>query len=309
MGVRQILIFIALAAAVGLGYTNCNNAKFSSVGTQAAQQVCNPFGGQSSTPGQGLVAQGVYYINPADVTAARKANADPINYVNNSVENFFDVANNSKLGIVNANLFLNNIGFPNMYFTKGFVDSKGSALKAADGTQLDEYFAFRAKSTFVLGSWPAGDYQIATMTDDGSILTMTGGNADGSDLKIMNDGNHSLRMMCAHTTLHISANSQIPLTFDYFQGPRVTIGLMMMYRPVAMAGTTVDPLCGQGGQSDTYFFNDHDNNNNAVVPSVPQAPYMQASGGFVPSNGTGGWKVVEAEHFTLSSTVTNTGCN
>lgn len=259
--------------------------------------VCDPFGGNGGAAGQGLLASGVYYVKnslPAGMT--------PSQVINGHVENFF--SGNTNIGFVNSNIFLSAIDFPNMYFSQGFTDNKGNTLKTSDGTTLVEYFGIRAQSDFVMGSWAPGDYQIGILSDDGSILTMTAGAADGTDFVINNDGDHSLVMGCTSKVLHMTANSKISMNFDYYQGPRITIGLMMLYRPVSLAGTSREPLCGSGSGADAYYFLDHDNNGNAVTP-IPQPPYLQLTGSYQTSTGTGGWKVVEPEHFKLPGSVQN----
>ena len=275
----------------------------------AGPVVCNPFGGSTATPAggsapastQGLIADGVNYVDTTKLASGQT----PLSVVNNSVEGFFDPTN-LEVGHFDAKMILSDLNFPNMYFSTGFTDSSGHSLTDASGQLLIQYFAFRAKSDFVSGKWAPGDYQIAILSDDGSQLTMTGGQANGSDLLINNDGAHSLRMGCTQSVLHISANSQIPLTFDYFQGPPITIGFLMLYRPVAVAGTMQEPLCGQGGSGDSYFFLDHTSQNQPISPPLAQAPYLQLVGAFNATSGSGGWQVVEAEHFILPGNMQNT---
>lgn len=259
--------------------------------TPSPTTVCNPFGGQTGAAGQGLLTTGIYYLDVASLPSGVSATQA----IGNSVVNLLN-PNTPDVHFINTNLYLSSINFPDMYFTDGFTDSSGDTLKDSSGNTLVQYFGFQAQSVFVPGSWAPGDYEIATLSDDGSILTMTGGQADGSDFVIDNDGAHAMQMGCTTHILHITANSEIPMTFDYYQGPPVTIGLMMMYRPVSVSGSAQDPLCGKGG--DPYYFQDHDSNNNPI-PAVPLAPYLQLVGPFDPTTGTGGWKVVEPEHFQL----------
>lgn len=262
--------------------------------------ICNPFGGTTASSTGGLVANGVYYVNVDSLPAG----TDPLSVVNNSVEGFFN-ANNPNIGYFSQNVLLSDIDLPDTYFTQGFTDSNGHQLVTSSGTPLIQYFALRLQSTFVQANWAAGDYQIATLSDDGNILTMTGGQATGSDFVISNDGAHSMQMGCTANTLHVTANSSIPLTFDWFQGPPISLGFIMLYRPVAVVGTAQDPFGGKGGNSDTFFFLDHDSNNNAISPSIAQAPYQQLIAAFNSSTGSGGWTVVEPGHFVLPGNTQN----
>jgi len=263
--------------------------------------VCNPFGGSSGSSGMGLITNGVYYVDVASLPSGTSPDAD----INNSVLNLLN-AKTPYVDYANVDVYLSQINYPSMYFTDGFTDSSGDTLKDSTGATLIQYFGFQAKSVFVPGDWAPGDYEIAVLSDDGSILTMTGGQADGSDLVINNDGAHALTMGCTTEVLHVTANSQIPMTFDYFQGPPVTIGMIMMYRPVSVSGTAQDPLCGKGG--DPYYFQDHDANG-PINPATPLAPYQQLVGAFgAQAAGSGGWKVVEPNHFQLPAG-TQPACN
>jgi hypothetical protein len=326
--VKFWLAAVFLAALIA-GYNDCGQVQFSPMAglnqnngnndpnglpgnpDNAPTNVCIPFGGGSqgtsgsgaSGGGTGLVAHGVYYVETSQLSAGET----PLQAINNSVEGFF-APSAPNIGFANVNVLLQSIDFPAMYFTDGFVDSDGNALKDSAGNTLVQYFGLRIQGSFVPATWAPGDYQIAVLSDDGAILTMSGGQASGSDFVINNDGPHSMKMGCTSQVLHVTANSQIPLTFDYFQGPPVTIGLMLLYRPVTVVGNAQDPLCGQGGSSDSYFFLDHDSNNNPLNPSIPQAPYKQLTGPFNAATGSGGWQVIEAAHYEQPPGLTSS-CN
>jgi len=286
---------LSLFGAMVLGYNNCGQVQFSPAqSSNAAAGIgptsCNPFGGVT-TPGQGLLAKGIYYVEQSQLPAGE----DPDTVISNSVLNFFTP--NPLIGVNNINIVLPYINFPAMYFSQGFSDGSGTAVTDSAGNVLTSYFGFSATSTFVPGSLPPGDYQIASLTDDGSVLTIKGGQANGSDFVISNDGTHSMQMGCTTSLLHVTANSSYPLTFDYFQGPPITIGLMLMYRPVP-TGNTQDSLCGKGAQSDSYFFLDHDANNNPIT-SIPQAPYNQLL--------ADGWQPLEGSNYQLPASA-QTAC-
>ena len=302
---RYTLIISAAIAVTTLAvFNNCGQVKFNSANNTANEQttppptaqgnpstptpppvVCSPFGGSgTAAANQGLEAQNVYYVDQTQIPSGDSASTYIANEIQNSVENLLNPAgittsSGAPLILSTAvNIFLPDINYPDMYFTEGFVNAAtGQALQDQNGNTLTSYFGFRLRSQFVAGNWPAGDYQIAVLSDDGSILTMTGGASDGSDFAINDDGFHSMRMGCSTQTVHITSTSNIPLTFDYMQGPPVTIGMILLYRPVSIAGTAQDPLCGQGGGDDSYFFLDH-NGSTPLNPSVPQPPYQQLTG-------------------------------
>ena len=336
-----ILTFIA-------GYSNCSQVEFSGTpnnglnnvdGAGSPPPVCNPFGGS----GAGLVANGINYIsltpsttssgNSYEVTyTLNQGNAtlaqsqyngstgllsdSPMDIIQNSVEEFFD-STNPYISTANNQVFLSDLNFPDIYFTNGFAPEGGTPLQA-NGQTLIQFFSMRFQSIFA-PIWKPGTYQIATLTDDGSILTLQGAGASGNNLVINNDGGHSMVMGCTETTLTIPASGQVsyPLTFDYFQGPPVTIGLIMLYRPVPPDGG-LDPLCARidGTNSktvyptedkDNYFFQD-----SATNPTVAEAPYNQLVGPLSPTScavppcaDTGRWAPVEPANYNLPPNVQN----
>jgi hypothetical protein len=193
-------------------------------------------------------------------------------------------------------LFLNDLNVPTRYFVNGMSDTNGNLVTMLDGsTPLIEWFSYEAKSKFVLGDWAPGDYQIAVLSDDGSILTVSGAGQSGENLVINNDGTHSTKMGCTITVMHIDAKSQFDLTYDYYQGPRESIAFMVLARPLP-TGNPQDAQCGLGASSDTYFFDDHGYPN----PAVAQQNYLDLV--------NRGWKPVDGSHYLLPSSAQKNPC-
>lgn len=290
-----VLTMALLANCSGVKFSAAQNAS-SDTGVGGTPTVCNPFGssGGQGQAANGLVANQIRYLGADQINS----NNDPIPSIN-VFNDLWNVAD----GIFNVNVFLSQINTPNTYFTEGF-SANGSAPMTAGvgGATLIQYFGFQLKSTFVLGNLAPGPYQLAVLSDDGSNLTISGGLANGGDFVINNDGTHPLLMGCynrdtpsAPPILNLtSATTQFPLEFDYFQGPRVTIGLMLLYRPMP-PGNPADAQCGQGAQGDGYFFEDNDGNGNPISPSIPTAAYNSLLTEQYP------WTVVPAINYVLPS--------
>lgn len=238
--------------------------------------VCNPFGGGSGSAGHGLAAEALFYRSATQSTSL--------------FSSWSGVSTNGN--VLNNEICMNDVNVPNRYFVDGFADATGKTLTAPDGSIVTEYFGFEAKASFVLGDWAGNgvqDYQIATLTDDGSILTISNAvlqnNGSTKDLVINNDGVHSLKMGCSSDVLHITSQSNpMPLDFKYFQGPKTTIGLIILARPVP-PGNALDPLCGAGGGDDKFFFDD------TVSPTKPTSNYQALV--------NRGWVPISNSHYIL----------
>ncbi|MEQ1876146.1 MAG: hypothetical protein ABL958_05835 [Bdellovibrionia bacterium] len=184
-------------------------------------------------------------------------------------------------------LFINRLFVPTRPFDRGFVTLGGDVLRTKSGDRLFEWFAVDMRTKLGLGSGDvAGDYQLASISDDGSVLTLGAGS--GASELINNDETHSTTMKCATQPVYFDATSRLPAKIEYFQGPRTHIALMLMWRPWP-AGGPADPECDQSGND--YFFDSTQN------PSAPTAVY----------NGllARGWKPMSAENFYLESGVVN----
>jgi hypothetical protein len=150
-----------------------------------------------------------------------------------------------------------------------------------------EWFGIRYNSLLRLtANQPAGEYQLAILSDDGAIVSASVDGSGNLTTVINNDGAHATEMGCAAQTITMSANSQIPIQIDYFQGPRYYITNMLMWRYIpADADPSIlnDPLCGLTGEDSFY-----DATQNPSVPNQNFAALLSR-----------GWEVVPAENFLL----------
>jgi hypothetical protein len=330
------LAIVGLFTILVFGYNNCGKVQFSNAPVSNAAAgtgapICT-FGGAGG-PTQGLVATSLQYIplvadgstydvqytlNQGNQALAQSQysgstgllSGSSSNIIQNTVEEFFD-ASNPYVNSINNPLYLGAINFPNIYFSEGFTPEGGTPLMV-NGQLLDQFFSFRAISNFI-PTWKPGVYQIATITDDGSVLTLSKAATGGGNLVIKNDGTHSMVMGCTETTITVGGTPQTyPLQFDYFQGPPVTIGLIALYRPLPTDGG-LDPLCGQidgshtsqyGNQGDGYFFQD-----SPKAQTVAEAPYKQLVAPIGQTQAdSGGWTPIEASNYNLPAGYSNP-CN
>ncbi len=181
-------------------------------------------------------------------------------------------------------LFFNRLHVPTRPFDRGFVTQGGQAIQTPQGDTLYEWFALSFKGRIRLGSEDQpGLYQMALLSDDGSILRMDRGDGE-MDVLIDNDGDHPTRMACAQEALELGVGEAIPFELDWHQGPRYHIALMVLWRPWPESPAAVnDTECGRQG-NDRYFNSRND-------PPTPQPAYLSLL--------DRGWRPLEASNYLL----------
>jgi hypothetical protein len=236
--------------------------------------VCNPLGGGTTggTAANGLVAALSYFPNGQPPQAG-------VNYY---------LANATP---VNAKLYFDQLNVPTRNFIYGFGTQDGGTLKTATGSTLVEYFALSFNSILKLApNDRAGLYQFAVLADDGAILQIND-KGQGMRTLVNNDGQHSSTLVCANESIAFDSTTRIPLSLGYYQGPKVRIALMLLWRKVSATSSLSDPMCGAGGSNDTTFFDGNQ------IPSTPSQAYLDML--------ARGWSVVAPENYLLPSTETN----
>ncbi len=132
----------------------------------------------------------------------------------------------------NNELYFSQVNVPTKRFSEGFATQDNALIKRDNGEVLVEYFSLHLESTLKLKSdETAGNYQMAIFSDDGSILSVSG--AEGRPgLRINNDQLHSAKLSCSNQLLNMNSKTRLPITIDYFQGPREHIALIVLWRKV-----------------------------------------------------------------------------
>lgn len=193
--------------------------------------------------------------------------------------------------LVEAKLFLNDLNVPTRHWESGFVSQANTQVKNEQGELLTEYFYLDLKSRLaLLDSQEEGDYQLAILSDDGSVFNATDPLFDNNNLNISNNRATPTRMTCASSPLNMRKNNPIDFRLQWFQGPRTHIALILMWRKWPTDPITAnDPLCDQFGN---FLFFDW-----TVSPSEPSKNYEALL--------SRGWKVVEPRNYVLPSGTTN----
>lgn len=174
-------------------------------------------------------------------------------------------------------LFFSNINVPTRPFSSGFLTEAGETLKTDTGEMLVENFGIKYTSFLALSDVDEeGLYDIATLSDDGTIVKI--GRGPAQETLINNDGNHPTRMGCSSRLVEMKRGQKIPIEIQWYQGPRYHIANVLMWKKVD-AGAAKDSACGKVGND--YFFSN----------GVPQAPYNN----LLARN----WKVIAKENFIL----------
>jgi hypothetical protein len=285
-GNRSIMSFIALVS-VGAALTGCEVEEIDVPNTRVTvldnfnpgTTVCNPFGGASSEGSdEGLWAQ-LYYLN-------------------DSQPRYSSVTDYMRYGTrANADLFFGQLDIPTHAWDLGFMTQAGIPLVNPKGEALYEWFALHIESEIRLGRLdrPA-KYQFAVLSDDGVIMEINDDQAGFTNL-IHNDGIMATDMRCATRTVAMDSEKRLPMKLDYFQGPRYSVALIVMWREIAgdeISDPTLldDPACGQRG--DWLFFDP------TQVPSAPTEMWFSML--------NRGWKVLNTENYLLPETIRNNPC-
>ncbi|MBX3017195.1 MAG: hypothetical protein KF767_04850 [Bdellovibrionaceae bacterium] len=177
-------------------------------------------------------------------------------------------------------LFFSDLNVPTRLFHQGFATETSSVVTDDQGEKLIEYFGMGFSSQIRLASEdPAGDYEFALLSDDGT--TMHIGTDGQRKVLIDNEGDHPTRMGCANDRVSLQHGQGLDMDITYFQGPRMHIAMMLMWRKVD-AATRTEPLCGTSGND--AFFNPDDN-------SKPNSNYKKLL--------SRGWAPVPARNYFL----------
>jgi hypothetical protein len=227
--------------------------------------VCDPFAGgnQTQVMTQGIQGSLFYKISGmADFT------------------NVIDATTIAKKS--DKTLFFTDINVPTRMFSEGFSTQTTGVLSDDDGTKLIENFGIKFESNIQLADTDEeGTYEIATLSDDGTRLKIKDPADDTWKEIINNDGQHPTRMGCATRTVQMTRRTSIPVELIYYQGPRLHISNVMMWRKSADAGK--DASCGQSGNE--YFFDP----NHGSVALKPFNDLLAR-----------GWKVMAPANFWLN---------
>lgn len=153
-------------------------------------------------------------------------------------------------------LFFSQLNVPTRLFNLGFANETGDTVKSDAGKTLIEDFALRFKSILKLApGQKEGMYEFAILSDDGAIMNFR--DADGVyRANVNNDGDHPTRLGCGGAPVAMNAETEIPMTLDYYQGPRYHISLLVLMREYKSdrSGNKngKDPACGVTG-NETWF--------------------------------------------------------
>lgn len=185
-------------------------------------------------------------------------------------------------------LFFSDLNVPTRLFDQGFATQTSAVVTNDAGEKLIEYFGLQFSTQLRLGTDdPAGDYELAILSDDGSTLRIseargTIGPADASgEVLIDNEGAHPTRLGCAKRAVSLQQGQGLDLDLSYYQGPRMHIAMILLWRPTN-ASVTPEPLCGASG-NDFFFDPDRD--------SSPQKNYRSLL--------SRGWRPVPAKNLFL----------
>lgn len=253
---------------------------------QPSSIVCDALGG-GSTPPPSMSSQAglkgeLRYIPPAAVANRPYSSIDFFLY-------------GTKIPV---DLFFSKIDVPTQSFTQGFRTQTGTLLKTPGDDLLMEYFLVRFQTRLKLGGAmnQPGNYQFATLSDDGSMVRIKDPDAR---VLVDNDGTHAPRFRCSEEAVSFTEETRLATEIDYFQGPAQHISMIMLWRARGEGDSLVDPVQDAEcfGSADTErYFRYRDSAGNPIVPSEPKAAWLELL--------NKGWRVLEPENFLLPESET-----
>lgn len=215
--------------------------------SEASDYVCSALGTitvQSET--SGLKCE-LRYVDQSSSLSVTEKNAL-------SVRQYFD----DSLAAVSkspSTIFLNDVNVPTRSFDTGFLTASGDYLLDNSGARLIEYFGLKMDSVLHLSANDEeGDYELATISDDGTIMQYKDASGNWTDL-ILNDGSHAPRMGCASKLITMKRDTRLPIRILYNQGPKVNIANVLMWRKITGTGTAAanyNKYCGIESNSDFW---------------------------------------------------------
>lgn len=242
--------------------------------TSPERTVCDPFESGVSTRDRGIVGQ-LFYLEE-----------DQPLYTHTN--EYFEQGQ-----VIPSTIYLDRLFIPTRAFDLGFYTETGEIVLNSSGEPLYEKFALRMETQLTLAENESeGWYQMATLSDDGSSLTLID-ELGNQEVIIDNDGNHSTRMGCAVRSLYMTKEDRKSVVINYHQGPRYHIAMTLLWRPLPEGvdpnATVSDLECGRSGNS-RYF----DSN---FIPSKPMTPYYEIL--------ERGWKVLSNENYRFPYQASN----
>ena len=269
--VSALTLSACVPAAVEKGNTTIISTPVATA-TDTSSTVCNPFGGGSAGRSQGLTGK-LYYL-PSNLPKYE------------SVAQY--IANGTKM---DASLYFDQVNVPTRPFDEGFITTAGDALETPDQNLLYEWFAIQFQSSIKLTNQDRpGKYQFAMLADDGAVMKADFGS--GLQMVVDNDGTHATRFAVSRAPVTLGASDSLPIEISYYQGPRMHIAVMLLWREWPEDGSYIDPLNGKEG-NDLFF-------DSSKTPSERKAAYNQLL--------SRGWSPVPAENFFLPGSSTSNPC-
>jgi hypothetical protein len=200
-------------------------------------------------------------------------------------------------------IYFSDIDVPAQNASEGFPGPNGP-LKDSSGDVLTKNFSLTFTGEIKLAqNQESGFYQFATISDDGSVLSLDTGS--GLAPSVNNDYRHGSILEGSSKTVYLDQSSLIPMQLQYFQGTNPEIALIVMMRKTSGPQCDSDPAFGMqssnsADNSGGYQACPHascvgDNGLNffncSRSPSAPEEPYTDLL--------SRGWVVLTPDNYQL----------
>lgn len=186
--------------------------------TPETEIICDPFHQVSDTCDRGFIGD-IYTLAP------ELANLEE----NKKLQRYFEIG--KRVNQENVKLVFPEIVFPTQLYTHGFKYGS-DYLRTDGGEKLFEFFALDLKGVVqLMANQSEGFYQFAIISDDGSRLSIV--NEDGTHSMVLgHEGWRATQMSCASQAIFMTKDKLLPLSLQYYQGPRTAISFALIWRKV-----------------------------------------------------------------------------
>ncbi len=208
-------------------------------------------------------------------------------------------------GVIENPIYMDKLDIPTRVYDTGFVkghDQNGSPILVQNtkGQPLIEYFGVSFQGRMTLSKDEAGNlledegfYEVAVLSDDGTIVTMQ--NEHGEDEVIVdNNRTTATRFSCGKKLVKFTKNSKHPFTLNYFQAPKYHIALVAMMKKWSDIGADGKPTIAYDQSADKDLECGKSGNEYWFLPNQSSAPTGKYLGLL-----DRGWKVLSATNFLL----------
>ena len=223
--------------------------------------ICEPFtDSEESSNGRNGLKASLRYVTPST--------NDELNFAKSLGAKNYWSNNSSLISKYDNPIFFKDISVTPIAFDAGFFYAPGKYLEDKNNQKLNEWFSVKYETLLQLSTADRpGYYKLASASDDGTIVEADVA-GDGKMVEVLNnDGTHSTRFQCQNDKSYLyfpNQDSKIKLNVYFYQGPRVHIANVLMFKYVGATLPADDNIKGCELNGSGNIFSGSSNSNMTV---------------------------------------------